>query len=265
MSALHRVQQGPVPYYHQILQVLRSRIASGVYQLGDRLPTEDEITREFGVSRNTARSAVQHLVNDGQVRRYPGRGSFIVKRKQGPELWGVRSLEDVIGRSFQDQFRVVSTLNTEAAQEPAAASALQADMDDELFVISALRSSDGKPYTYSRIFVPKDISLGLPADLVDRAGKQAVLSLIEENCGLLAHRAIQTAGALVADDKLAALLEVPAGSALLILERTYFSQEGRPIEYAQIFCRPDRYRQSVEFIRQHSPASSSIEVDVRAQ
>jgi GntR family transcriptional regulator len=253
MSSHHSpVQQGPLPYYHQILQVLRARLAAGDYQPGDRLPTDEELTRQFSVSRNTARAAVQHLVNDGLVRRYPGRGSFVVKSRPGPESWGVRSLEDVIGRSFADQFRVISVGLAEAADEPAAAAALQAEIDDSLFLITALRSSDGNPYTYSRIFVPRDISLGLPADFADRAGSSPVLNLIEEHCGIPAQRAIQVAGAATANAELARHLAVPVGAALLVLERTYYSREGRPVEHAQIFCRPDRYRQTVEFIRQRT-------------
>jgi GntR family transcriptional regulator len=132
-------------------------------------------------------------------------------------------------------------------------------------MITALRSSDAQPYTYSRIFIPEDISRGLPADLVDRAGSAPVLSLIEECCGVPAHRALQVASAVSASRDLANQLDVPEGSALLVLERTYYSREGRPIEHAQIYCRPDRYRQSVEFMRQPHLPERTGEVDVRRQ
>ena len=63
------MRRDPVPAYYRIYQTLNDRIVSGTYRLGTQLPTDNEIMAEFGVSRHTARSAVEELVSRQLVRR----------------------------------------------------------------------------------------------------------------------------------------------------------------------------------------------------
>ncbi|HYH76441.1 MAG TPA: winged helix-turn-helix domain-containing protein, partial [Arthrobacter sp.] len=55
---------------------LRTRIVDGVIQPGDKLPSENSLMGEFGVSRTVVRSALTRLQAEGLVETERGRGSF---------------------------------------------------------------------------------------------------------------------------------------------------------------------------------------------
>jgi len=70
-----------VPLYLQIEQQLTEKISAGKIKPGDPIPTEAALCEIYGVSRMTARKAVDYLVRQGRVERFRGRGTFVVKKR----------------------------------------------------------------------------------------------------------------------------------------------------------------------------------------
>ncbi len=66
-----------MPAYKRIMEHIRSEMKSGKYAPGDRIPSENEIARMFGVSRLTARRAIEKLADEGLLIRIPGLGTFV--------------------------------------------------------------------------------------------------------------------------------------------------------------------------------------------
>jgi transcriptional regulator, GntR family len=72
--------------YEEIARFLRAEIASA--SPGTRLPSESELCERFGVSRMTARAALQILDNEGLIVRRRGQGTFVAPARC-PGCWGL--------------------------------------------------------------------------------------------------------------------------------------------------------------------------------
>jgi len=67
------------PLYQEIYASLLNDIGSGAYPLGAKIPSETELAQKYNVSRITPKKALEMLVTEGYVTRYPGKGTFVMK------------------------------------------------------------------------------------------------------------------------------------------------------------------------------------------
>ncbi len=77
-------RSSPVPIYHQLKTLIREQIESGMWRPGDRIPTEQELCRTYGISRSPVRQALKELVHEGLLVRRPGAGTFVRDRSLSP-------------------------------------------------------------------------------------------------------------------------------------------------------------------------------------
>jgi len=68
-----------LPRYAQIKTYIRNQIESGQWKVGERIPSENQLSEDFAVSRMTARRAVQELADENLLQRAPGLGTFVAE------------------------------------------------------------------------------------------------------------------------------------------------------------------------------------------
>ena len=246
------------PVYLQILQTLRARIAKGEWGIGAQIPTDEELMQEFGVSRFTVRAALDVLVADGVIRRYRRRGSFVIGRAPDAGTWMLTSLDDLVSSSFPTPPILLDATHVRCG--PPVVDALGLDDDPRALRIRVLRTNDGVPYAFSIIHIPRAYARTLPTDWRQQVDKEPFVGLVVAANGFSVHRAIQVAQAVGASGEVSERLGVAPNTPLLLLERTFLAREGAALEHAQIYCRPDRYRQIIEF-----RASDARRADQRQQ
>ena len=71
----------PVPLYFQLKTLILNEIKNGSYKSGDLIPTENEISEMFDISRTTVRQAITELVHDGHLYRVKSKGTFVSNPK----------------------------------------------------------------------------------------------------------------------------------------------------------------------------------------
>lgn len=244
------MRRSGAPLYSRILEIGRRRIAAGQWAAGAPLPTDEALMQEFGVSRHTVRVALNELVTEGVIERFPGRGSFIVPPARRRGGWSIGSLEDLIDTSFVHRYDVLSARVVRGRVHATAARALGVPAGEGLFHVRAVRSSPAGPYAYSDVWFPRPIGEKLPRHLMS---ERPLILLVEEFAGPPPWEARQRARAEAADADAARRLRVRVGHPLLVLERTYFDRDGHAIEHARVRHRTDRYEQTVTFSRRGRP------------
>ena len=229
-----------VPRYYEIEQALRARIAE--LKPDDPLPSDAMLCEEFGVSRMTARNAVQRLSQEGLVYRVPGRGTFVAEPPVHRQAGNLLSFtEEMRRRGRTPSSRLLAREVREP--RPAEASRLQLDPGAEVVVVRRLRVADEEPMAIEEAVFPAVVApLILSADLERRSLHH---TLVEGGHVPTMGRARLGAEAAGADD--AERLRVAVGSPLLVEKRVIHDQEGRPLEICESRYAGARYGLDVQF------------------
>jgi GntR family histidine utilization transcriptional repressor len=107
-----------IPRYQQLKTHILEGIQAGRLRPRDRVPSEQELVRRFGVSRMTAHRALRELASDGVVVRQSGVGTFVAPRPAASHALQVRNIADEIrARGHGHTARVVTLERTTAGRE----------------------------------------------------------------------------------------------------------------------------------------------------
>ena len=229
-----------VPRYYEIEQALRARVAE--LAPGDPLPSDAELCERFGVSRMTARNAMQRLVQEGIVLRIPGRGTFVAEQPVHRQAGSLISFSDEMRRRGRRPTSRLIRRGLRAAR-PAEARSLDLAGGAQVTELVRLRLADDEPIAIeASAFGPELDPVLAAADL-----EQGSLfdTLVSAGHVPTAGRASLVARAASAED--AEHLDIPASSPLLVERRLIFDQAGRPLELTESRYAADRYALDVSF------------------
>ncbi|MGH7683166.1 MAG: GntR family transcriptional regulator, partial [Vulcanimicrobiaceae bacterium] len=192
-----------LPAYLRILRTLRNRIAGGTWGVGDQIPTDEALMRQFGVSRFTVRAALDVLVADGVIKRYRKRGTFVLARPDA-STWMLTSLGDLVSSGFPTPPIVLEAITTRCQSH--IANALGVSERSRVLQIRVQRETGGEPYAYSIIHIPERFAKKLPRNWHSRLGRESLIELVSAANAERVHKAIQIADAVPATSALAPML-----------------------------------------------------------
>ncbi|HYM70661.1 MAG TPA: GntR family transcriptional regulator [bacterium] len=234
-------RQSPVPLYYQLESVLRDEIVAGRYAAGTLLPTEENLTRRFGVSRITVRRAMERLVSEGLIYRVPGRGTFVGAAR--PREFRIeRNPADLMG--FDEDIRRLGirpetrVLRREWVQAPAeVVESLGIPKTAEMLRLYRLGTAGGRPLWIEDRYVVRTLAGRLrPSDLA----VPSLLATLARAEGLTVDRAQVEITARGASREESRHLALRPGAPVLVAEFAVHAG-GRPAQFVRARFRPDRY------------------------
>lgn len=228
-------RNSPVPLYYQLAQSIENAINSGLLAPGDRLENELSLTNRLGLSRPTARQAIQELVNKGLLVRKRGVGTQVV-RSQFSRDERLTSLNADLVKAG----KVPSTRLLEFSVGPLdadVASALDAsDITEQEFIrVRRLRLADDIPLAILTNYLPA--SFDLSRDVLEQRSLYQTLQSLGVNLKI-AHQRIS---ARLMTDAEARPLEEVTPCACLTVDRITYDDTGRFVEFGRHIYRAAHY------------------------
>ncbi len=217
-----------VTLWRQIVRALEGDIAGGVLAVGDKLPTEAQLSARFAVNRHTVRRALEELSRQGLVRVEQGRGSFVAEESIDYEVVPRTRFSEWIRRHNKEPSGRVLDLRDVTA-DSATAAALGLRPGARVVRFERLGLADDMPVSLSMHHFSQARLPGLMAALRDGASITAALA----SCGVADYMRQSTrVTARLPTPSEAELLRTPRNRPLLVAENINVDREGNVIEFA---------------------------------
>ena len=223
----------PVPRYAQLADLLRQRLARGVWTKGQKLPSLEQLVSEFDVARVTVRKAISLLARDGIVSAERGRGTFVMA-DTAQARWlkletSLRALADVY-RNDKPKLTLI-----EESTELAPLQAADGKPAPKYHFMRRVHSSNDQAYCVISIYLDARVFRMAPA----RFRRETVIPVMLELPKVKVARARQTVTISTADVEVAEHLNVPLGSPVAQVRRIFAAADGTVLYMGEVTYRGD--------------------------
>ena len=228
-----------IPLYHQLKQRLDARIRSGEWKSGDKIDSENRLMDLFEVSRNTAKKAIEELVQEGTLYRIQRKGTFVSKPKFEQSLGGFYSFSRVLhekGLNPTDHVLEVKEVEPSATVR----AGLQVPKGENVIEMKRLRCADGEPIMLESSFMTKSVVRDM--SILHEVGTSSLYDLLAERFNITVVRAKEAFEPVLIRAGESDLLKTEVGKPALLLERTAYDTNDQPVEFCISIVRGDRCR-----------------------
>lgn len=236
-----RTQSGMIPLYHRIYLLLRDQIRSGEIPFGAKISTELEIASQYGVSRITAKRALNNLATSNLVERRRRTGTRVIYRQgnipdpEDPDGSHDEAAPDLLIETIECDIEYAS---------PEMASALSIASGDPVFGSRMRTSLEGRPLAMIESVIPVSVGLSLvPSEL----SKRSIVQLLAM-AGHVIGKTERFISAKIAGPFLAAQLCVEPWAAIIRIEQIIAAENGQPLARTVTEHRGDHQISEQDFI-----------------
>lgn len=243
-------KQSGTTKYMKIYNDTKSKILSGFYGPGDRLPEETAICSEYNCSRMTVKKAYDMLVTEGLIYRKQGQGTFVFPSQTGEsgmelperELQGfTRSNEKTRGGIVTSkvlQFGLIFAPKR-------IADILNIKENEPLYDILRVRNVDGVPYVIEQTYMSPSVIPGVTEEVVEGS----IYNYIENTLNLKIASSKRTMWAEPSDQLSWDELNLKTNEPTLVVEQIAYLDNGTPFEYSISKRRWDLFKFSTYSLR----------------
>lgn len=217
-----------LPVYLQIHDKIKEDIEKGIWQIGDRLPSERELAIQFHVSRMTLRQAIQTLADEGILERKIGSGTYVARQKVQETMTGITSFtEMMLSQNRVPSSRTISYFVTKPSSSEM--EKLQLTAQDSILRMERIRFADQVPICFEVASIPYALVAQFSKDEVT----ESLYHTLEVKGQNKIGHAKQTISAMLASEQISEYLAIKRGEAVLRLRQISYFENGQPFEYVR--------------------------------
>lgn len=222
-----------IPLYMRIQEYITAKIKSGAWTEGSLLPTEAELSRQFGCSRITVTTALRELVKDGVIYRIQGKGTYVSPRSTPRSLFGRSGLVQ-LGTTLEDltipgEHRCIGTRITTPPEE--VASLLRLDPDQQVIILDRVKYVDGAAFGLERMFLPELFY----APVLEKHLENQHFDTFSPACGITPGKSFLSSEPVLCDAQVGEILKLEEGTPILRFCIELQDIQGHPVACEYVF------------------------------
>ena len=244
-SSIRIDKDASTPIYRQIAEAVGALLASGALPPGYVLPPERVLCAQFGISRMTLRQAMSLLDREGLINSRRGVGTVVTHsrlRKQLPEALSFS--EEIRARGGRPESRLISL--ELAIPSPSVRDFFELQEQQKVYEVQRVRLKDGEPLAWELARIPERLCPGL--ERFDLA-RNSLYETLERSYGITIETWDEEISAEIPTSQQRKLLSSPARTAVLVINRKAYMEDGRPLELTRSVYRGDRYSAIAHSVR----------------
>ncbi|NHC62338.1 GntR family transcriptional regulator [Paenalcaligenes suwonensis] len=236
-----------VPLYEKIFALIKANIETGLWQPGEKMPSERELCERYDVSRITVRRAVEMAEQAQLIKRVRGSGTYVMDKKYNQALKKVVSFEktlSALGATGSTRIHRIERTTAGLLME----SMLHTGPDEAVLNVQLIGEANGTPIVFYDSYFAENIGETIVALAKQAEKEKRAFSTVELQHIRLHQQSLrikQTFEAIVADQEMSALLEVETGHPVLKITSILYHSE-QAIEYRLAYYLGDKYKFSTE-------------------
>jgi GntR family transcriptional regulator len=228
--------QDGIPLHKQISDWLREQIEEGSLKKNEKLPSENEMSDTFDVSRVTVRRALQTLENEQLIYRCQGLGSFVSDHRTHQSFAQLKDFnEELSGSGLQASSKVISLGQEKVSEE--IASFLNIKENSIVVKLERVRLGNGQPIACDVTWLP--VFYGQLIEGFDLE-ETTIFKILENEFEIPIEKGCYRLGATVADETRSSHLEVEEHTPLLLINRISYTIGDKPIYFQKRYYRNDK-------------------------
>ncbi len=229
------------PLYQQIKGLLLQSLQSGEWKSGAAIPSELELAARYRVSQGTVRKAIDELAVENLLVRRQGKGTFVATHSEQQVQYRFLKLVPASGdraREGPAQRTIIDCKRLRASAD--VARGLSIRTGDAVLQVRRVLGFGGIATILEDLWLPAGPFKGLTAERLRSYGGP-MYALFESEFGVRMVRAEEKIRAVLPDVQQCALLDVPAGTPLLSVERLAYTYKDAPMELRQGLYQTDKH------------------------